>query len=459
MELLSIQTTLQGSVAEYKLSVEEEVDRMTYGMFRNNTIKGFIPFEYTQFDKEKRIKYDLEARIPFTQYMTGAMTRKKILDVCNQVVNAFLLAEDYMIDASFIILDDNYMYVDSSTGEVGIICLPVTDFVADITLRDFIRKIANVGKLNSLDGTEYIDRLLSYVNGTEFSIEGMRKFLDKLMNENVKRVPIGGLSSNPLETNNPTAVTVENVGKVQEQPIQPEQPQVEIPVPDKKKKEKRGLFARKKSKEKASKQPKTPATPPTKVPSPPTQVGGMKIPGVAVSEPAMDKAPLPTNQEVPMAFPGVQMNGNPTIPDTRITDIANEISKGSANEVPEWSIPVTNTSKVAVSDNTIMLDLGTIEKKASLTRVRTGECITINSDLFVIGKDPNNVSYCIKDNTTISRVHAKIVKKGELYFLQDSNSMNGTYIDEIQVVAGQERVLKNGCRIKLSDEEFEFTEV
>ena len=54
----------------------------------------------------------------------------------------------------------------------------------------------------------------------------------------------------------------------------------------------------------------------------------------------------------------------------------------------------------------------------------------------MIGKASSGVDYCIRDNTTISRVHAKILRHGTQYFIQDNDSMNPTYVDGRQVMNG-----------------------
>ena len=56
----------------------------------------------------------------------------------------------------------------------------------------------------------------------------------------------------------------------------------------------------------------------------------------------------------------------------------------------------------------------------------------------------------------ISRVHAKITKQGNEYYITDANSMNHTYVDGVIVPPGAPFKLSNMSKIRLSDEEFIF---
>ena len=93
---------------------------------------------------------------------------------------------------------------------------------------------------------------------------------------------------------------------------------------------------------------------------------------------------------------------------------------------------------------------------ASLTRVKTGEKVAITSAEFVIGKEKRRVNFCISDNNSISRAHAKIVRRGSAYYVVDMNSTNFTFVNGTKLASGQEQLLSDGDKVKLSDEEFEF---
>ncbi len=86
----------------------------------------------------------------------------------------------------------------------------------------------------------------------------------------------------------------------------------------------------------------------------------------------------------------------------------------------------------------------------------TGETIQIEGEEFTIGKAQGQVNYVIQNNPTISRIHAKIVRKYDEFFLEDLGSTNFSYINCERIAPGDKRVLQDRDVIYLSDEEFVF---
>lgn len=93
---------------------------------------------------------------------------------------------------------------------------------------------------------------------------------------------------------------------------------------------------------------------------------------------------------------------------------------------------------------------------AKLTRKTTGTSVQVNAEEFIIGKERRKVNYCIDNNTSISRTHAKIVKSGDSVSLVDLNSKNGTYVNGVKCTPNVTVALGGGDKIVLADEEFTF---
>ena len=93
---------------------------------------------------------------------------------------------------------------------------------------------------------------------------------------------------------------------------------------------------------------------------------------------------------------------------------------------------------------------------AYLIRKKNGEKIPITSQNFAIGKERRRVNYCISDNTSVSRYHVVIMKKGSDYYAADQKSSNFTFVNGVQLSPYKETLLTDRSTLKLSDEEFEF---
>ncbi|MGM9617016.1 trypsin-like peptidase domain-containing protein [Butyricicoccus sp.] len=112
----------------------------------------------------------------------------------------------------------------------------------------------------------------------------------------------------------------------------------------------------------------------------------------------------------------------------------------------------TSVLSSGASETTVL----TSKPYATLTRKSNNETIQVAAAEFVIGKERRKVTYCISDNTSISRTHAKIVNSAGTISLVDMNSKNGTFVNGIKCTPNASVVLKNGDIIVLSDEEFTF---
>ena len=121
-------------------------------------------------------------------------------------------------------------------------------------------------------------------------------------------------------------------------------------------------------------------------------------------------------------------------------------------EEREWNMEEYMMASEGVGETTVLHNA----EFAYLLRKDTGERILINTQPFLIGKEQRKVNYCIRDNTSVSRCHAKISKQGWQYYIEDQNSTKGTYVEGKALHPYQETALSDNVTIRLSDEVFEF---
>lgn len=117
--------------------------------------------------------------------------------------------------------------------------------------------------------------------------------------------------------------------------------------------------------------------------------------------------------------------------------------------------PIVLGEKDRVQKNVRQSALGD-SSKGYLYRQSTKEKIVIDRPEFRIGKSRENVDYCINDNPSVSRRHAVIIQQEGRYFIEDTDSLNHTYVDRRLLRKGQCADLANGTSIRLADEEFVF---
>lgn len=88
--------------------------------------------------------------------------------------------------------------------------------------------------------------------------------------------------------------------------------------------------------------------------------------------------------------------------------------------------------------------------------VAFGQNVTIDKSPYRIGRDAQKVDLCIGDNDSLGRQHADIISENGHYYIVDLNSVNHTYVNDVEVPAGIKKEIFDNDKIELSDEMFVF---
>jgi diguanylate cyclase (GGDEF)-like protein len=77
--------------------------------------------------------------------------------------------------------------------------------------------------------------------------------------------------------------------------------------------------------------------------------------------------------------------------------------------------------------------------------------VRLSNRVTTLGREPGSDIFC--DDSSISRNHAQILRKKEVYVLEDQNSTNGTFVDGKRV---SKTALTDGCQIQIGNHIFKF---
>ena len=160
------------------------------------------------------------------------------------------------------------------------------------------------------------------------------------------------------------------------------------------------------------------------------------------SKPVQETA-MPAQEQVQ-----VQEIESPDVASTMPESAEPAIAKSSAMPSPRsWAKPLH-----PVSESATQLQL----ERIILFHVQTNTDIELaqNLDIIHIGKPNNQVPPDIDvsgfpDANIVSRVHANIRAEGNIYFIEDAGSSNGTYINHKPLDTGNRHRLRFGDRISL----------
>lgn len=478
----------------YKIQSDDTIDTLSLGMLTNNKITGLAMTMFSQMDTEKFLKYNISAKVSVRQFFNGAVNKKRLIGVFEGIINGLLVAEDYMIDANAIVLDLDYIFVDVTSFETLLVCLPIQEKENTINnLGMFFKNIMFSTQFDQTESCDHVVKIINFLNGSvDVSLHDFKILLNEIKNSvsgvhEAKQQPVqksmGNLESQPSINSLPTSVTATKPVTVQPSvavtapPVQKNHDiQIDAPADNGKKismldllmhynRENVELYkaqkttkksnnsattvptkkSGKKQKDKsvASAHKNTP-TPGFAIPGRITPAPGFAVPG-QVSPASATKAKQETVSQV-QSTPNV---------------IQRQHSEYSI--VQNFQEQSMDFGETAVLDNgldeTMILDEINKPNQATtpyLIRAKNQEKIMLNKSFFRVGKERSYVDYCIGDNMAISRSHANFIAHDGTYFVVDTNSTNHTYVNGERIQSSVETAISHGDTIRLANEEFEF---
>lgn len=541
----------QGAITYLVCALEptEQLDSLTLGMLTNNHIAGFAPVLYTEMNGQRYLKYNISAKVTADQFFAGSMNKQRALTAFQNILNAICSADDYMIDLNSFLVDSEHIYLNVSSCETAIICVPVIsekDINAEVAA--LFKKIMFSTQFDNSEDVSYITQLITYINsGASFTVYGLKDLVFKLQSSAavVFQAPPAPAASQPVAPQPAVASPFDSTISIDDMPAmmaqkeqtQQAQPAVQIPtvapvrpapqpqaapqnnvvIPE------QPVSVAKPPIQNYGVQPQPqivpqPVKPQPVIPQPPVAPKG---PGFAIpGQPAggmgnIPTPPTPAQKQPAKAEAGgekkmslfgllsnyskenaelykkqkeeekakkasanakpVQKPGNPPVanipgqqPPMGVPPMGAPVQPQQyaqpQYQPPVRPVPVQNSfnettvlSPSMIGGETTVLSANAGRPDPALTRVKTGERISINKPVFRIGKEKSYVDYFIGDNTAISRSHANIHTDNGEYFVEDTNSTNHTYVNGKLISSNVKVKLTNGDKVRLANEDFTFS--
>ena len=180
-----------------ELAPNEELDPLTLGMLTNNHINGLAPVLYTELNGSRFLKYNISAKITANQFFSGTLSRSRALSAFSGILNAICIADDYMIDHSCFVIDPEHIFINVSSCEVALICVPVVvkkDFNKELI--SFFKNLINGNSLDKSQSDDYIIKILNYINEpSSFNVYGLKNVVETLAN--AQPAPSGAQNAQP----------------------------------------------------------------------------------------------------------------------------------------------------------------------------------------------------------------------------------------------------------------------
>lgn len=458
----SFETQGTNTFLVYEIKQEDAVDTMSLGMVTNNRIEGFAQTLFAQIDEKKYIKFNISAKVSADQLFDGTVSKKRLVGVFSGIVGAMISAEEYMIDPNNILLDLEHIFVDVTTFDTAMICLPI--FGGDLKnpdLSTFFKSIMFNTQFDQTENCDYVAQIINFLNRhSALPLEDFKKLMDSIAkdNEPAKPVQVKVQPEAPrtvVQNPNPVYVTAAPVAPAVK-PVEVKSEKNDPPVEEKP----MSLFyllqhynkdnaATYKAQKEARKAKKAGDSGPDDKQKNNALNPGYAVPGYQT---------VPTNYG--FAVPGqadAQVKQN-VVPQTVVSEarlVAEHVQSTSPSAISFGETTVLGGG--GIGETTVLgaaMEASVVAPH--LIRTKNNEKISINKPVFRIGKERSYVDYFIGDNTAISRSHANIVNHNGEFYVVDTNSTNHTYVNGGMIQSNVETKLSHGTKIRFANEDFEF---
>ena len=163
--------------AEHKILADDKVDDLTFGMLSNNDIEGLAKTTLVEDEIDRYFIFDIADRVTMKEYLGDSVKEEHLLKAFYGIAVAIKTGMEYMINWTSYILDEENIYIDSETGDVKVICMPLLTMMNDGNTCKFFKNILFTAQFDEEEDGEYVGKLMVLLNPKSFSID---KFIEEI---------------------------------------------------------------------------------------------------------------------------------------------------------------------------------------------------------------------------------------------------------------------------------------
>ena len=163
--------------AEHKILADDKVDDLTFGMLSNNDIEGLAKTTLVEDEIDRYFIFDIADRVTMKEYLGDSVKEEHLLKAFYGIAIAIKTGMEYMINWTSYILDEENIYIDSETGDVKVICMPLLTMMNDGNTCKFFKNILFTAQFDEEEDGEYVGKLMVLLNPKSFSID---KFIEEI---------------------------------------------------------------------------------------------------------------------------------------------------------------------------------------------------------------------------------------------------------------------------------------
>ena len=403
--------------AEHKILADDKVDDLTFGMLSNNDIEGLAKTTLVEDEIDRYFIFDIADRVTMKEYLGDSVKEEHLLKAFYGIAVAIKTGMEYMINWTSYILDEENIYIDSETGDVKVICMPLLTMMNDGNTCKFFKNILFTAQFDEEGDGEYVGKLMVLLNPKSFSIDKFIEEIEDLLEIEHKKFDDYTIEDVEVPEVVSAGAKAEEVKEEAEAKAEEVKEEAEAKAEEvKEETEAKAEEVKEEAEGKAEE---------------------VKEEAEGKAEEVKEEAKAKT-EDISEDIEFVENNEAEKI------EVVEEKPEEKKEETKKGGFLKFFTQPIGQKK----------ENKPYLQKTKTNEKLYIEKDKFVIGSEDGS-DYQIKEET-VEAQHAFIVKEKNEFFLVDNESKTGTFMNTAQLLPNEKYVLVQGAHIRIAEEEFDF---
>ena len=401
----------------------------SWKMLTENSIPGLVSCECRRIDEEVLFYYDVTSKISLKEKCAGTkINSQEIYFLLRCILKVLDGMEEYLLPEESLCLQMEYIYVDASMNQVEFCYVPGETWNLEKSMRCLLEELLLVLDHTDQKSAADVYKIYQYIVNEKFSLEEIEKQLQfsERENENIKQKKL-----NPSMSSENQYISEKKNGDMQKEDF-PEE-----------------IFQKEETKQHVHK-------------------SSFLIDFFAIVVIAEFLSGWYLWRNYPDYMWVWIVIGGMTLfimllgflVSRRKKEVKNEAKekipmeeKNKNDAEPEWEYPFENEE----CDNfTTVLDQKRLSSYYLESVGYQRECLQIgDKEIQFLGHLEGKVDLLLPSQA-VNRIHARLRKSDEKYYLRDMNSKNGTWVNQQELVGECEVVLKDGDEIRFADLSYYF---
>lgn len=173
----------------FNIDNEAELDEELLDFIEEEEPDGIVPVIFEEGEEFDTFSYDITDKIPLKELFEQVNAAEMVLKVLRGLVLALINMVECRIPLSYLVLNRNYIYIDSDY-KLEFICIPLEEMQEEVDLNGFLRSFLAGLRFEPSENGDYVAKLLTYVNNPSvFNLHNMVVLIEDLMSDRGLEIP------------------------------------------------------------------------------------------------------------------------------------------------------------------------------------------------------------------------------------------------------------------------------